>query len=225
MTESRRVARAVGAAVVGGALAPGDAVPTEGELAARYGVSRTVVREALKMLAAKGLVRQRPREGGRVSPRADWSLMDPDVLGWMAAGPVDRTLAAELIVLRLGVEPLAAELAAERRDAHALAALDAAVASMAAGEPDPVAADIAFHQALLAASGNRFLAHLGHLVAAALRVGIATTNAAKGVGAADLAAHAAIADSIAAGRPHEARARVVALLKEAAALIETEGEP
>src|SRR5262249_27630318 len=149
-----RVVQVVGQRIAQGINPPGDPLDVA-SLGAEFGVSRTVVREALKVLAAKGLVDARPKRGTFVRPRADWSLLDPDVLRWRFGNRADRRFLGELAEVRLIVEPAAARLAAARRSTEDLAALDRAVAGL--GRPgatpqDVIAADIAFHCGLLRAS-------------------------------------------------------------------------
>jgi GntR family galactonate operon transcriptional repressor len=130
------------------------------DLQADLGVSLTAVREALKVLTAKGLVDARQKRGTFVRPRTDWNLLDPDMIRWhFSDSDVRPELLEELHEVRGIVEPAAARLAAVRaKDAH-LEALDSAMAAMesAADDHAAVAADLAFHRALLAATGNELL--------------------------------------------------------------------
>src|SRR5207244_4849669 len=111
-----RVAHEIGRRIVSGAIAEGSLLPRESELAAEHQVSRQAIREALKVLAAKGLVASRRRAGTRVRARAFWNLLDPNVLAWHPAGNVDPTFLNDLVELRQLIEPAAAELAARRRE-------------------------------------------------------------------------------------------------------------
>ena len=174
--------------------------PTEAEIAQAHGVSRSVTREAVKMLTAKGLVSARPRQGTIVQPASSWNLFDADILRWL----LDRKFSVELLrhfnQLRIGIEPEAAALAAAGHDAADMAAIQAGLARMAAAEQsydDPLEADIAFHVAILRASGNPFYAQFQTVVATALRTSIRFTNRIKGRSA-NIADHAAVADAIAA---------------------------
>jgi DNA-binding FadR family transcriptional regulator len=139
----------------------------------RFEVSRTVVRESLRVLEAKGLVSARPNVGTRVRPVSDWNLLDPDIIEWRAYGPQREDQRRELFELRWGMEPLAAHLAAERGDPASRTRLlergrDVARA-VAQGDLSGFArADADLHLLLLQASGNRMLAHMGGIVASAL---------------------------------------------------------
>lgn len=165
------IARDLGIHIVTGRYKPGEVL--NGEIAAsdRLHVSRTAYREALRMLAAKGLVESRPKTGTRVSPREKWHMLDPDVLSWIFEFEPTDELLDSLFELRKIVEPEAAALAAERRtDAH-IAAMAEALEGMEkhtlAVEEGRVA-DQNFHAALLDASGNPFLLTLTSGVGAAV---------------------------------------------------------
>lgn len=145
------------------------------EIGHRFEVSRTVVRESLRVLEAKGLVSARPNVGTRVRPVSDWNLLDPDIIEWRAYGPQRDDQRRELLELRWGMEPLAAYLAAERGDATGCGRLverGRSLARAAAQDDLPgfARADADFHLLLLQASGNRMLAHMGGIVASALSV-------------------------------------------------------
>jgi DNA-binding FadR family transcriptional regulator len=218
--KSQRVADVLGGAIVSGELPVGSALPSEAALCKRHAVSRIAVREALKLLGAKHLITARPRVGGVVSPRSAWSLLDADVLRWMRRAPVDVTLLKELARLRLAIEPEAAASAATLRDPAAIAALAAAVKEMAAHPGDAVTADVAFHIALLAGSGNRFFAALGAMVESALMMSIPVTNAVKRVSKADVEAHRAIFTAIRDGDAERARERARTLIGETVRLLD-----
>ena len=223
---TRRVVEALGQAIVTGTWDAAGAFPIEAELCARFGVSRSVVREAVKMLTAKGLLSARPRRGTVVEPEPHWNLLDPDVLRWLLERAPSPALLAEFTQMRLGIEPQAAALAAQavgRGQAGMLLPIREALARMqaaGAGQDDPLASDIAFHVAILHASGNRFLVQLRELVDTALRISIRMTNARKGVALASVDDHARVLHAIEAGDPVAAAAAMRALLGEALALIE-----
>jgi DNA-binding FadR family transcriptional regulator len=181
--------------------------PTEAEIAKAHGVSRSVTREAVKMLTAKGLVSARPRQGTVVKPASNWNLFDTDVLRWL----LDRKFSVELLrhfnQLRVAIEPEAAALAAQFHSDAELRAIRAGLDLMEAaeaGQGDPLDADIAFHVAILRASRNPFYAQFQTVVATALRTSIRFTNRIKGRSA-NIPDHAAVAAAIAARDPNGAR--------------------
>lgn len=195
--------------------------PTEGELSRQHGTSRSVTREAVKMLTAKGLLRARPRQGTSVTPEKHWNLLDPDVLRWLLERKFSLELLTEFTEMRLAIEPAAAALAAKRADAPALAGLRAGYQRMTAaakGEDEAVVADIAFHTAVLAATGNRFFAQLDPLINTALRISIRLTNRIKGR-AADLAQHREVLNAILAGDADRASDAMRVLVSEVIELI------
>ncbi|GAA5084008.1 DNA-binding FadR family transcriptional regulator [Thermocatellispora tengchongensis] len=141
------------------------------ELQERLGVSSTALREAMKVLAAKGLIMARPKLGTFVRPRQDWNLLDGDVIRWKFAGRPDHGFLEDLHELRSIVEPSVARLAALRRTEEDLEALRAALGRMAEARGDAgamVAADLAFHRALLTASGNELLERMDVVMGAGL---------------------------------------------------------
>jgi DNA-binding FadR family transcriptional regulator len=144
------------------------------------------------MLTAKGLVGSRPRRGTEVRPVSDWNLLDSDVLRWLRESPPDRQIVIELLELRLGFEPEAAALAARRAEPSQLVRIEQAYGFMresAAGRYDPVEADCRFHEAIIAATSNRFYQPLGALVRTALSLTAPITNAIFGHSVGDLDAH------------------------------------
>lgn len=186
----------VGFDIVTSRIEPGMILPNEAEMSATYGVGRSAVREAVKMLAAKGLVDSRPRRGTQVRPIADWNLLDQHVLSWLRQAPPDRSVIVELIELRSGFEPEAAALAARKGKADKIARIRKAYEMMeVSGQPgamDPVEADWRFHEAILAATENRFYQPLGALVRTALSLTAPVTNALFGHSVGDLEAHRAV---------------------------------
>ena len=211
----------LGRAIVTGAYA-GRPFPTEADLAQQHGVSRSVTREAVKMLTAKGLLIARPRQGTTIQPAASWNLFDADILRWL----LDRQFSVDLLrhfnELRLAIEPEAAALAARYADEADQAAIAAGLARMTAaetGDDDALDADIAFHVAILRASKNPFYAQFRDVVSTALRTSIRFTNRIKRR-TASVADHAAVQDAIAAHDPDRARAAMRTLIGEALDLIE-----
>lgn len=165
------IARDLGVKIVSGRYRPGTVL--EGEVAAslQRQVSRSAYREAVRILAAKGLVDSRPKMGTRVSARADWQLLDPDVLSWIFATEPDEALVAALFELRRIVEPEAAALAARRRSKAQLERMQDALARMQAHTlktEQGRAADQEFHATLLEAADNPFLVSLTSGIGAAV---------------------------------------------------------
>lgn len=196
-----RVLQEIGAAVVHGELPVGSTVSVQA-LTVRTRASRSIVREAVRVLAALGLLTASPRVGLRVRPAQDWNLLDPLVLGWRAAGP-DRALALdELRDLRAALEPAAARAAAQRvGDAEPadLAGLHAAAAGFT--DPDVLAdprrrsaLDAGLHASVLALSGNALFVRLQGVVERALREREHVPPVAH-----DMALHADLARAVLAG--------------------------
>jgi GntR family transcriptional regulator, galactonate operon transcriptional repressor len=168
-----RLVAQLGTAIVNGELRPDDGLDPVA-LEQRFGVSRTVVREALRVLTAKGLVGARPRRGTFVAPRERWALLDPDVLRWRFTEGLDAVFLDQLGEVRLTVEPTVARLAAMRRTDRDLAALEDALAAMRAaaghGTARHVEADLAFHHALLRATHNELLVQMSTVIEVGLRL-------------------------------------------------------
>ena len=165
-----RTMASLGPRIILGELPPGHPldIATLGE---EYGASRTVVREVLRVLAAKGLVDARPRRGTQVAERSEWSLLDPDVLRWRFEDRQDPEFLHQLFEIRLAIEPMVARLAAQRRDDVDLSNLHLALGSMrtASTSAEHVDADLAFHRALLSAAHNELLEHMATLIEVGLR--------------------------------------------------------
>jgi DNA-binding FadR family transcriptional regulator len=145
------------------------------EIGQRFEVSRTVVRESLRVLEAKGLVSARPNVGTRVRPVSDWNLLDPDIIEWRAFGPQRDDQRRELCELRSTIEPLAARLAAGhgREDVQQRLADMAGIMGHAVAQGDSLTfsrADAEFHALVLQVTGNRMLEHLSGIISAALQV-------------------------------------------------------
>ena len=186
-------------------------------LQAEFDVSLTVLREALKVLAAKGMVDARPKRGTFVRPRADWSLLDGDVLRWQFARAAQPSLFEDLHELRSIVEPGAASLAAARATDADVEALDAALAAMAAAGPDAsaaVAADLAFHRALLAATHNELLVRMEVVIETGLAERDRMVHGALGTDD-PVPSHRAVVDAIRAHEPASAAEAMRQLLRKA----------
>ncbi len=179
-----------------------------------YGVSRTVLREALRTLTSKGLLESRPKVGTRVRPRAAWNLLDADLLEWYAQVAPPLAFALKLQEMREMIEPHAAALAARAATADALAALGDAHAAMAAARQvdEWVRADLQFHLGVLAAGGNELLMPLGALIDRTLEAQLRMNARRADVFNASLAEHTAVYDASGARDATRARAAMAALL-------------
>ena len=209
-----RVVDALGRQIGAGRYAPGDIVPIETALADEFGVSRVVVREAMKVLAAKGLVAVRPRTGTRVQPRECWNLFDPQVIAWRA-GPRDTVDIDDLMELRRIVEPPAVRLAARRATAADLCAMREAYAAMqeaVVGRGDYVVADLAFHGAILAACHNQFLHQLQGAIAAILKASFSVSSRDPRNSLTSLPLHEAVLHGIETKDPDAAAAAIERLI-------------
>lgn len=210
----------LGRHILGGTYRPGDVLPREDELCAAFGVSRTSLREAVKVLSAKGLIEARRRLGVRVRPREEWSLLDPAVLSWHPDIQGDEELMSGLIEARRIIEPAAAELAARRATEADLAAIGVALEGMKGAVPDHFElyckADLAFHRAVNAASHNVVLRGMAGLMEAALNASFNVTNSFMERQARALSVHARVLEAIRTRDTAGARAAMGRLLDLAA---------
>jgi len=196
--------------------------PTEADLAKQNGVSRSVTREAVKMLTAKGLLSARPRQGTVVQPTTSWNLFDTDVLRWLLERQFSVDLLKHFNQLRVAIEPEAAALAARFAGPEDLRRITEGLERMEAAErhmDDTLEADIAFHVSILRGSRNPFYAQFREVVGTALRTSIRFTNRIKGR-TANVADHAAVRDAIAAGDADGARIAMRNLIGDVLALID-----
>ena len=189
-----RIVRELGLRILSGDLAPGDRLPAEGELIAKYDVSRPVLREAVRVLAAKGLVVSRQRAGATVRPRNEWHLLDPDVLYWMIQTRPAPEFVHSLMAVRQVFEPGAAALAAEAATEEQLAGIAQAYDGMAAaGDADAMLEpDLAFHRRIAEATGNDLMAYIGNMLSLALRESIKLSSRLPNTHALSLPRHKAI---------------------------------
>lgn len=187
------------------------------EIGQRFEVSRTVVRESLRVLEAKGLVSARPNVGTRVRPVSDWNLLDPDIIEWRAFGPQRDDQRRELSELRWTIEPLAARLAAGHGRADVQQRLSDMVEIMvhAVGQGDALTysrADSEFHSLLIQVASNRMLEHLSGIVSSALQVSGGPVAGCERPNDASLSHHGRIVDALAAGDGAAAEAAMRQLL-------------
>lgn len=217
-----RLLDSIGRSIVQGRYSNDEVFPKEIELCEKYSASRSVIREALKMLASKGLLDSRARKGTWVKPAVEWNVMDPDVLKWMLTADSSLQLLSEFVEIRLEIEPAAAELAAHRGTLEQKSKIRLAIEQMRASNgkrKQGFEADIAFHLAILDASNNRFMQQMKNLVESALRISIAFTDQSKGVEHGSIEEHHAIAEAIFNGKAKQARELSSQLIREAYDLI------
>jgi DNA-binding FadR family transcriptional regulator len=202
-----QVVELLGSRIVSGEFPDGSRLPNESELAAQLEVSRGGVREAVKALAAKGLVEARPRLGTRVRSRHEWNLLDREVIDWCRASASPDFL-VQLLELRSIVEPGAARLAAERATAEQVGELEAAYGGMAEhaqglpGSEDAfVGADLAFHLTLLRATHNQLVEQLGRLLRTSLEHALEASSHAPGGVASTLPLHRDVLVAVRGRRP------------------------
>ena len=215
------VAQDIGTRILKGEFAPGTLLPKEARWSRKYKMSRTAVREAIKMLAAKGLIVSRTRVGSRVQPRNRWNLLDREILGWYCQAMDRKRFLAAIQQVRLVIEPEAAALAAMNRNPESIKLIDVAMAQMwaAKSHKDLVAADVSFHLSILQAAGNDLLVPLGFLIETALANLFDYTVRPKYWRAAR-PLHEAIAAAIRQRKPVAARRAVRRLLADTDTIIE-----
>ncbi len=163
------IANEIGQRIVRGDYLPGAILPNEAGWAKTFDVSRSAVREAIKMLMAKGLLNSRPKVGSWVEARERWNLLDRDVLTWYAMSPDREKFLKTVQEFRYLIEPEAAAFAARRRSEEQMAEISAACREMGAARslPERTEADTRFHLSILHASGNELLVPLGVLIESA----------------------------------------------------------
>lgn len=214
----------LGAAIVGGRYPAGASIPPEPVLGEELGVSRTVVREAVKSLVAKGLVSTGPKVGTRVLPAEQWNWFDPDVIVWQSQVGLTREFLRDLQELRRVVEPAAVRIAAERATPEDIAGIEAAFAGMkhAVEEGgDYVKYDLQFHQGLLRACHNRMIVQMSKALSALLRTSFEISTTRKDGPKNSLPLHRAVLDAVIAREPERAERAILVLIDGAREDIET----
>lgn len=217
------IARAIGIEIVSGKRAPGSMFGGEIEASEKLGVSRTVYREAMRMLAAKGLIESRPKAGTRVTPRSRWNLLDPDILAWTFESEPQPEFIRGLFELRELIEPAAAGYAAERRSEEQLGELRLALDEMGRytlADPHGRAADQRFHRTLLDASGNEPLAALASTIGAAVQWTTIFKQRERPLPRDPIPDHELVYEAIAASDSKRARGAMLDLIRSA--LVDTE---
>jgi GntR family transcriptional regulator, galactonate operon transcriptional repressor len=209
------VLTALGTEIAQDVIPVGTALPPEHDLEIRFGVGRGVVREAVKTLAAKGLVSVRPRHGTHVLPRRDWSLFDRDVLSWLVGkDEPDRELLLAIQEVRSIIEPAAAALAARRATKTDRQRINAALVAMETShdQASAIAADKAFHLAILDATQNPVLQGFRSAIDTILGAVFLVAVGSPGWFEDNLPNHAAAARAIDAGNADEARVAMTQVL-------------
>jgi len=212
-----RLADQIGIGILRGDIVPGDPLPSELRICDMMGVSRTAVREAIRVLVGKGLLESKPKSGTRVRDPENWNHLDPDVLRWrLEVTDLDAYL-KKLFQLRFAVEPTASALAAAAAEPADVEKIRLAFARMAEAPNEEafVDADLAFHRAIYVATHNEFFWPVAQMFALALResfrIGAKGSHRKRA-----LAEHGALVDAIAAGDPEKAHAAALKLLGNAA---------
>lgn len=208
------VVQELGLRIVRGELAAGEVLPPEEVLASQLAVSRTVLREAVKVLAAKGLLEPRPKVGTRVRDWHHWHQLDGEVLAWRCASIPTADFVEKLVEIRQIVEPAAAAAAAKRCTAEQLREIELAANAMAAADNDEEwnVADVAFHRAILQGTGNELLVSLFSVIEASLSMFFElSTRAAKDLKQ-SLALHQKVFESVRRRQPEAARRATRAII-------------
>ena len=205
----------IGEAIVAGRYTAGMSMPPEPVLCEELGVSRTVVREAVKSLIAKGLVTTGPKVGTRVLTEEHWNWFDPDVIAWKAKAGITPEFLRDLLELRRLVEPAAVRMAAERATPQEIAGIEDAYAGMkraVEGGGDYVTYDLRFHQGLLRAAHNRMLIQMSKALSALLRTSFEISTIRKDGPKRSLPLHRAVLDAVIARNPAKAEKAILVLI-------------
>jgi DNA-binding FadR family transcriptional regulator len=205
----------LGEQIVAGRYPPGTSIPPEPMLCVELGVSRTVIREAVKSLVAKGLIVTGPKVGTRVLPSEQWNWFDPDVVTWQSKAGLSREFLRDLQELRRVVEPAGVRLAADRATAQDIAEIEAAYAGMKDAIEhggDYVKHDLLFHQGLLRACHNRMVVQMSKALGALLRTSFEISTSRPDGPASSLPLHRAVLDAVIARSPQKAEKAILVLI-------------
>jgi DNA-binding FadR family transcriptional regulator len=211
-----QIVRDLGMRIVAGEFPPGSKLPAEAVLLGTFQVSRSVLREAVRVLVAKGLVVSRQRAGVIVRPRSDWHLLDPDVLYWLIQSKPAGDFVETLMTVRRIFEPAAAALTARVATDEQLRGIAEAYAGMeAAKTPDELLEpDLAFHRRIAEATGNDLLGYIGNMLSLALRESIKLSSKLPDTHALSLPRHKAILTALLNHDPLGARQATLVQLEE-----------
>ena len=208
----------LGEAILSGRYPVGAKIASEAMLCAELGVSRTVVRESVKSLVAKGLLHAGPKVGTHVLAQEDWNWFDADVIAWQSKVGLTPEFVRDLQDLRRLVEPAAVKLAAARATTQDIAGIEEAYAGMKRAVTDGgdyVTHDLRFHQGLLRASQNRMLVQMSKALSALLRTSFELSTAKKGGPLGSLPLHREVLDAVIARDPSRAERAIGVLIDSA----------
>jgi DNA-binding FadR family transcriptional regulator len=195
-----QITRQIAIGIIRGEIQDGDPqTSTENDLCRHLGVGRNVLREAIKVLAAKGLVEVRPKVGVRVKPREEWNVVDPDLLSWQCEAGVDGQFIQKLLEMRLIVEPPAADLAAQRATKEEIAKIEdyySQIQNNIENKPARFEADAKFHEAIFLACHNEFLMQMNLTIGSALRATQQISSRLAGIMEESLLLHKEVAEAI-----------------------------
>jgi DNA-binding FadR family transcriptional regulator len=222
----RLIAQGIGERILGGEFAAGTLLPNEADWGRTYNASRTAVREAIKTLAAKGLIASRPKVGSRVEPKTRWNLLDRDVLAWHRSATDRKAFLLSTQEFRRIVEPGIAELAARKRTSPQIDQLVEALDDMrkARTHADMVSADVLFHEVLLASANNDLLVPFNILIDETLANLFDFTTQRNPSYRQALKLHEAIARAVIAGDETAARKAMLALLADTDEIVAMTGK-
>ncbi|QNK01834.1 FadR/GntR family transcriptional regulator [Dyella telluris] len=217
-----QVVRELGTRIVAGDLKPGDVLPREEALAESMQVSRNALREALKVLAAKGLIEARPKTGTRVRATEAWNQLDADVLSWRCASMPTDDFIEKLVEMREIIEPAAAASAAKRRTPLQLAKIDTAYQQMDAAQDasEWAEADLSFHNAVLQATGNEMMISLFTVIESVLGMFFVLSAQTASNFKYSLPHHQKVLEAIRRGQPEAARKAMHAMIVDSRANLE-----
>jgi len=222
---SYQLSEQLGRQIVSGTYLPEDPLPTEAELCSQFGASRTAVREAVKILTAKGLVTSKPRRGIRVLPPDIWNYFDSDVLSWALQGSPSPAIVKEFFQLRVAIEPEAAVLATRFGNEDQKNAIVAAFERMQKSSTfadDAVTSDLDFHTAVLFATNNRFFIRMKDFIRAALNITVQHTTPANWSYEEVLVSHERVVRAIVNGNVERARLNMRVLIEDALMLLDSD---
>ena len=213
-----QISRELGRRIVAGIYKSKELIEEENSLAKRYKVSRSVIRDAVKILVGKGMLELRRGIGTRVRARSEWMLLDDDVLAWHQSAPVRSEFLKQLIEIRLVIEPKAARWAAERGSLESISVIKEAIEKMEEKKKsleDFVMADALFHRAVFRAAQNDILTNMEGIIFSALLDSIRLTNKDPRENENSIVFHREVAESIFQKNPGRAEFTMEKLLGDA----------